>query len=41
MSRKVWYADLPTCDHPPYEELDYTCWSCGYVLTSDDDYRNN
>jgi len=26
-----------TCDHPPYEELDYRCRICGKPLTEEDD----
>ncbi len=25
------------CDHPEYEDTDYTCWNCGRHLTSRDD----
>lgn len=30
-------TNLDGCDHPPYDECDYTCEKCGKLLTEEDD----
>lgn len=30
-------TDLDGCDHPPYDDCDYTCVKCGAKLTEEDD----